>query len=398
MGEKKKILHITGVLPLPQFFETEFKEKDNDYLFEVSDELETRGYQFSYIRTCVYSNCLLAKLKPKWKIYSKVPRVYEAKGHMVRAMFNLTLPGAFGLPLTSRLSLARYRSDLKQYKDFSLIHAQYIYPAGLYAYYLHQIYNIPYVLTLRRADLQSIESPFTRGTTKKILQNAAYITCPSFSHGKLLEEKSGYTVHPVSHGIRESFLFSSVDVNKVPVINVVARLYGWKRIDLLLDALADVKGKYTLNIIGDGECMDDLKRQAEKNSIPCDFKGFISNTETIDYLKRGDIFVLPSGEETLGRAYLEALATSNAVIGVKNSGVWGYVDETAMLFMEKDSVESLRTILQSLLDNHEQMASYKKKGYESVANGFTWKAIADEYEKSYEQAMMKEGEEFISHE
>lgn len=99
----------------------------------------------------------------------------------------------------------------------------------------------------------------------------------------------------------------------------VGRLTYTKGIDLLLNALNKVKGKYKLTIVGDGPEKEKLIKLSMDLGINnmVNFLGSKNGSELKQIYREHDIFVLPSRCDCFGLVLTEAMCNSMAVIGSK---------------------------------------------------------------------------------
>ena len=187
----------------------------------------------------------------------------------------------------------------------------------------------------------------------------------------------------ITHGVRQGNFYFNSSVNDTIQITTVCKLNKGKRIDILFEALRKIKNvDYVLNIIGNGPEYNYLKSISD--GVPCKFWGELQYEEVISHLKVSDVFVLPSESESFGRVYIEALASSNAVIAVEGTGVYGLFEEgKEILYMKKNSVDSLCEIMRYLLNDKEKIKDLKEKGFRSVKEKYTWDFIADQYVEIY---------------
>lgn len=90
----------------------------------------------------------------------------------------------------------------------------------------------------------------------------------------------------------------------------VGRIVPHKRVELLVDAFAEVKKKIPqaeLHIVGSGLCIQSVKNKA-KNVEDCFIHGFLPEKQMIELVKTAWLFVLPSEREGSGISSMEAMA------------------------------------------------------------------------------------------
>ncbi|WP_372367039.1 glycosyltransferase [Candidatus Uabimicrobium sp. HlEnr_7] len=118
--------------------------------------------------------------------------------------------------------------------------------------------------------------------------------------------------------------------NERPVkIITVSRLIPLKNISQTIIALNNLKHniKWEFHIVGIGPKEKNLRNLVTQLSLNKQvyFHGFQSRKWISNKLRETDIFIMVSAPETLGLAYLEAMASGCLVIGAKNWGIDGII-------------------------------------------------------------------------
>ena len=116
----------------------------------------------------------------------------------------------------------------------------------------------------------------------------------------------------------------------------VSRLFGYKRVDLLLEAFARMPGR-RLVIVGDGPQRARLAAVATAN---VEFSGNLPAEALRDLLRRARAFVFPAIED-FGIAAVEALACGTPVIALRRGGGAETVDESTGVFFEEQTAGAL---------------------------------------------------------
>lgn len=142
------------------------------------------------------------------------------------------------------------------------------------------------------------------------------------------------------------------------VILFLGRIASEKRVDVLIEAFAELKTRYrkcSLIIVGDGpaEVVQKLRRLAE----PVDnihFTGFIQGEMKANLLASCDVYCSPAPHETFGLTIVEAMASGVPVVTVKSGGVAEYVVDgvNGYLIPPNDSEKLARGIENVLISDN----------------------------------------------
>jgi len=129
-----------------------------------------------------------------------------------------------------------------------------------------------------------------------------------------------------------------------------ARLEAYKNIDLVLQALANWKTPFIFNIYGTGSQGFSLKKITKSLGLQRKvvFHGQVEREKCLDAMRQSDFYIMVS-EETLGLAFLEAMACGNIVIGLKGWGIDGIVEHGGNGFLSKSkSPDDIADLLEKI--------------------------------------------------
>lgn len=123
----------------------------------------------------------------------------------------------------------------------------------------------------------------------------------------------------------------------------VGRLEPFKCVDLLLQALALVKEKYPLTIVGDGSERGKLEKLTESLGLQdrVTFKGWVAPNDVTSLYFEADLFCFPSVRDFGGAVVLEAMAAGLPVIAVNYGGVAEYATDACAVLIEPESPETV---------------------------------------------------------
>lgn len=165
-------------------------------------------------------------------------------------------------------------------------------------------------------------------------KNVDSLIAVSHSLADVIREKCN-TNSTVIHNIIDVNVFSGCksvynDDGKIRYISV-GRLTGPKNFPLLIDAFCKarkIQEKIVLDIYGDGELRESLKRKIIDNQATEFIKlhGAVDRKILSDALLESDCFILLSDYETFGVVYIEAIASGIPVIATKCGGPNDFVN------------------------------------------------------------------------
>ena len=167
-------------------------------------------------------------------------------------------------------------------------------------------------------------------------------------------------VLPCSLGQHQEQLLLALPMPEVRVggplrVLFIGRLDSYKRLDFLLEALAQLTSPWQLVVVGDGPnrpCFEQLANRLFPQASPVRFLGRLSETAKLQQLAASDILVLPSdcSNEAFGIVQLEAMAAGRIALAFDQdrSGM-GWVGRLAGLTWSQ-SPEGLSEVLQRLAD------------------------------------------------
>ncbi|MCC7446759.1 MAG: glycosyltransferase family 4 protein [Anaerolineae bacterium] len=166
------------------------------------------------------------------------------------------------------------------------------------------------------------------------------------------------------------------------VFGYVGRLVPEKGVDLLIRALARIKGVWRLEIIGQGPERDNLQRLAASLNLSQQiaFTGQVPSTRMPAFYRELDALVIPSRtlpnwKEQFGRVIIEAMACGVPVIGSDSGAIPDVIGDSGLIFPE-DDVVALVDRLQSLVQDEALCHQLAACGRTRVLATFTHAQVA----------------------
>ncbi|MFB6298029.1 MAG: glycosyltransferase [Salinirussus sp.] len=140
-------------------------------------------------------------------------------------------------------------------------------------------------------------------------------------------------VQVVGNGVDTEFfgpggdLREHVDLPEGPLVGYTGRHGHEKRLDVLVEAVAEMDRDATLVLGGDGPARDHVEATVERHGVDARFLGFLDRERLPEFYATIDVFGFPSPVETQGLVALEANACGTPVAGVDAGALADTIDD-----------------------------------------------------------------------
>lgn len=344
--------------------------------------------------------------KRRWQAYASIPRQHTWDGSSVWRPRYLTLPRAVLFEYTGWtywLGARKSVSDLAQNLRFDLIHAHTTLPDGFGAALFARRMGIPFVITVHGYDVQWAVHlrPSVRQAILETWEKADRVICVSETLWRrcvALWEGPTEKFVTIPNGTALDRLASEGQAeeirNRYPhrtLLLTVATLIPQKGHEFVLHALPRVVRHHPdvlYLIIGEGKEATRLRALAQELGMEnhVAFCGAQPHAEAMAHIAACQVFVMPSWNEALGIAYLEAMAHGKPVVGCQGEGIADVVTdgETGLLVPPRDT-NAIAEALLWLLDHPVEAQQMGKKARELVLQGYTWDHNARRVREVYEE-------------
>ncbi|MCP4296695.1 MAG: glycosyltransferase [Proteobacteria bacterium] len=204
-------------------------------------------------------------------------------------------------------------------------------------------------------------------------------------------------LNPLSSNVTYSGIdvrrFSSVgkQTDKKPIIGIIGRLSPEKGIPYGIKAFHKIHMLVPLaklRIIGDGPEMDRLKRLVTRLGIgdKVEFSG--ARNDIPEQLKKIDLVLLPSLNESLSVSAREAMASGKTVIASDVGGMSELIEhEVNGILVNSGGVEELAAMIKKCLQSPEWMASMGSAAREKISAQFSMKNWSNKMDRIYQRSM-----------
>ncbi len=226
--------------------------------------------------------------------------------------------------------------------------------------------------------IQPIYSLYFKKKLLDSFKRAEKLVCRSFHIQKKLlklypEFKEKTVVIP--SGVDENLIIKrDIELKETVKVLTAANLIKRKNIDKLIKACDKIEN-IELTVIGDGKELENLKKISKKPI----FSGKLTKQEVIDEMKKSDIFILPSVNETFGLVYIEAMASGCITVGTVNDGIDGIIKDGVNGFLAKPNKKSIEETLNKIINlKKEEITKISENCFYTIKN-YTTEACSVKY-------------------
>lgn len=262
--------------------------------------------------------------------------------------------------MTYSLRAHKFIKELLKENDYDLCHAFFGIPCGAIAYQFRK--KMPYIVSLRGSDVPGfnkrfgIQYVFLTPIIKRVWKNAGAVVANSEGLRELaLESSPDQEIGVIHNGIDISEFEPSFGTHDVLKVLCVSRLIERKGVRFLIEAIGRLKNeRVELTLIGDGNCEEELKELANGLGVSdrVMFKGYVNHDSIGEIYRNSDLFVLPSQNEGMSNALLEAMASGLPVIVTDTGGTSELLDGNGVVVPMGDS-DAIAQGVRGLMDDQE---------------------------------------------
>lgn len=293
---------------------------------------------------------------------------------------------------TFKASIMAMKMQKKHKYDFSF--AWSTVPAGFVSYLLYLVYKLPFIVRVGGPDIPGYEDRYAfiykiiTPIIKRIWKKAKYIVTKCKTETDMIcSIVDNLPLITVFNGINtDKFTPTTVNNNSYNLkVICTARLIKRKGQDTLIKAIARLKHEknieITCDLVGDG---DERKNYIDMvNGLGVgdliNFKSSIPREAIVEAYNLADIFVLPSHNEGMSNAVLEAMACGLPLLVTDVGGTLELITEGENGFIfEKSNDEELAFILEKLYKNKDLRVKMGEKSRKKATN-FSWSTIGKQY-------------------
>lgn len=262
-------------------------------------------------------------------------------------------------------------------------------------YLVSRIRNVPYIAHIH-LDVDPtglfgfLLAPYKKIFLKQVLSNANRVICLSEPQSKLVIEKYGLNkkkVVTVPNGVSNMFFTNYIKKDHGTLKGIfVGRLAPQKNIPMLIEALALMKNKIEMTIVGEGEDLDKIVNLIQKHKLKnINMVGVKTQKELVKLYNENDVFILPSEKEGFSLAMLEAMASGLPIIGSDVIGMRELISNCGVLVWNP-SPQAYADTLDMLTSDRSRLIEMSKNAVKN-ARLYTWEAVVKNFQAIYKEVL-----------
>lgn len=281
------------------------------------------------------------------------------------------------------------------FKKIDVIHAHWIIPQGTVAVLVGKITRTPVLVTVHGGDIFTM-----RGKLPTIIKRFTLRFADAVTVNSSLTEQACRSVYdrkyefgPMGIAMDQFRQATHSKTGKIKRIIYVGRIAEEKGIQFLIDALPDIRGKFEVDIVGDGPYMNEIRTQVSQSPYEkqITIHGWVDRAELAKLYQKADVFVgasitLANGwQEAMGVVYIEALASGVPVITTKSTGAKDFVTDgvNGYIIDEKDSKAIADAVNKTMNTQFNQQEFNAKIDY--IKQTYSWPECAKRFTGIYEK-------------
>ena len=178
------------------------------------------------------------------------------------------------------------------------------------------------------------------------------------------------------------------EVSGVLKLLFLSRIEEKKGLDILLDALVNVKAAYHLTIAGSGDedYINKLKLVVQKHELAANvtWTGFVKESK-FDLLKQHHLLVLPSHDENFGNVVIESLSVGTPVLISNKVGLAKYIQDNKLGWVCNTSADDFSTFINRINEQRDEIKAISKIAPPIIYRDFNEALLVKRYIQMYQQ-------------
>lgn len=284
----------------------------------------------------------------------------------------------------------RVRRDV----DPALVHAHWWFPGGLVGSWVSGLAGIPLVTTMHGTDVRlAMGNSLARSLLRRILSQSSAVTTVSRWMAEQVKSMAPRSEPIVSPMPVATDLFGPGGPRHADRLLFIGRLNEQKGIAILLDAVAAMRARIHLDVIGDGNDAMALRAQAERLGLAdrVTWHGVLPQPRLPAFYRAATAVVVPSREEGFGLVAVEAQLCETPVVAFASGGLADTIENgiTGYLVPPGDATALAATLDEVLTSDTRHEVG--RAGRQSALARYAPESVARRHRLLYESVLSNAG-------
>lgn len=279
-------------------------------------------------------------------------------------------------------------------------------PDGPIGWLLKRTHGVPYIISLRGADVPTDEVKrfataykFLRPVFRGLLKDADAVVSVSNGLRAHAEKSAPVPIEVISNAIDLSKFSPPLDKTPSDTVRLlyVGRLVASKSPMVLMEAVSMLQKMdvppFTLQMVGDGAQRSELEKMVIDHGLNrvVTFSGWVEREKLVDVYRGADIFATATSWEGMPNTVLEAMACGLPVVGTAAPGMDQLVQNGVNGYLVPvGDATKLADRLRMLIENAVERRRMGQESRKIAAEQFSWDYIAAQYVDVYRRVTNSE--------
>lgn len=290
-----------------------------------------------------------------------------------------------------------------------VVHVFFGIPDGPIGWFIKRVYGLPYLISLRGADVPSEEVKrfathykVLRPLVRFLWQDAAAVVAVSNGlRGYANQTSPNLPIQVIPNAIELSVFYPPPQKNSDGPTRLlfVGRFNAFKNVETLVDAAAQLlqsgQTNFELQLIGEGQRRANVERLVIERGLTRHVRllGWLERERLVEYYRQADIFVTATTWEGMPNTVLEGMACGLPVVATRASGLEELVrDGVNGYLVDINDTAALAGKLAALINNPFERQRMGKESRKIAEREFAWEYIAAQYVEIYQRIITPPGQ------
>lgn len=290
-----------------------------------------------------------------------------------------------------------------------IVHIFFGIPDGPVGWFLKRVYGLPYLISLRGADVPSEEVKrfarhykVLRPLVRWLWHDAdALVAVSNGLREFALQTAPDLPIEVIPNAIELSVFTPPLHRNGDGPVNLlfVGRFNAFKNVEMLIEAIAHLKAmgvdNFELYLVGEGERRVQIERLISEKGLTkqAHLLGWVDREAIVEHYRRADLFVTATTWEGMPNTVLEGMACGLPVIATRASGLEELVHDGVNGYLVNiNDTLSMADRLAVLINNPYERKRMSKESRRIAEQEFAWEYITEAYLGIYERILKRTGD------